>query len=118
MEPVDPGVKPTSTDTPAPTATAKPSLVERFKTLLLEYGPLAFLIHYTLFGLTVAGFYIAIQLGLQVEGSGGKAGTLLAAYGATQLTKPLRLAALLALTPAVARIPAVARRLERFRQSV
>ncbi len=117
MEPVDPGVKPTSTDTPAPTAAAKPSLMERFKTLLVEYGPLAFIIHFTLFGLTVGGFFIAIQLGFQVESSGGTAGALAAAYGAAQLTKPLRLAALLALTPAVARIPAVARRLERFRQN-
>ena len=104
-------------DTPPPASAtakvAKPTLAERFKTLLLEYGPVALVLHFLMFGLTVAGFYVAIQLGFQVESTGGKAGTLFAAYVAAQPTKLIRLPALFVLTPLVARIPPVARFIER-----
>ncbi len=92
---------------------AKPSLMARFKTLLLEYGPLALVVNYLIFGLVVAGFYVAIQLGFQADSTGEKAGTLAAAYAASQVVKPLRLAAVFVLTPLIARIPPVARFIER-----
>lgn len=129
MEPVEPGVNPPPTDTqpPPPAAPAKPSLKERFKTLLLEYGPLALILHYVIFGLTITGFAVAIRsgvqvgelaarFGLQMESTGSTATTYALAYGATQLTKPLRFAALFALTPLVARIPVVSRLLVRLKR--
>ncbi|WP_232293225.1 hypothetical protein [Stigmatella aurantiaca] len=109
-------MKPTSTDTvAAPAAAPKPSLLERFKLLVVEYGPLAIIINFALLFLTVAGFFVAIQLGFQAEGSGATAGSLAAAYAASQVVKPFRFAAVFALTPLVGRIPGVARWLQRNR---
>jgi hypothetical protein len=122
MSPVEPDVNPPLSDTPPPSEAAakpaqppvaKPSLMARFKNLLLEYGPLALLMNYVIFGLVIVGFYAAIQLGFQVESTGAKAGSWAAAYAASQVVKPLRLAAVFMLTPLVARIPPVARFIER-----
>ncbi|WP_342378088.1 FAM210 family protein [Myxococcus stipitatus] len=104
------------TSPPAPTQTAsaeKPSLMARFKNLMLEYGPVAIVTNFALLGLMLAGFYVAIELGFQPSSAGAKAGTLAAAYAATQVVKPLRFAAVFVLTPLIARIPVVARFLER-----
>jgi hypothetical protein len=114
MSPVEPPVKPTSTDTLPAQPAAKPSLMARFKTLALEYGPLALILHYTLFFLTVGGFFIAFKLGFGAESAGATAGTFAAAYAASQAVKPIRLAAVFALTPMVGRIPFVSRLLKRF----
>jgi hypothetical protein len=128
MPPVEPSVeKPTSTDTlpsangaapaaPSAKPLAKPSLVARFKTLALEYGPLALVIHYALFFLTVGGFFVAFKLGFKAESTGATAGTFAAAYVASQAVKPFRLAAVFALTPMAGRIPFVSRLLKRFWQ--
>lgn len=117
MSPVEPDVNPPVSDTPPPAEAtakpAKPSLMARFKTLLLEYGPLALVMNYVIFGLVIVGFYAAIQLGFQAETTGAKAGSWAAAYAASQVVKPLRLAAVFVLTPLVARIPPVARFIER-----
>jgi hypothetical protein len=119
MPPVEPDVKPSVSDTTPPASAtakaAKPTLAERFKALILDYGPVALALHFLMFGLTVAGFYVAIQLGFQVDSTGGKASALGAAYVAAQLTKPVRWIALFVLTPLVARIPPVARFIERNR---
>ena len=65
MPPVEPDVNPSVSDTPPPAEAAskpaKPSLMARFKTLMLEYGPLAIAVNYVIFGLVVVGFYAAIQ---------------------------------------------------------
>jgi hypothetical protein len=115
MPPVEPPVeKPTSTDTAPTQPGAKLSLIARFKTLVLEYGPLALVIHYTLFFLTAGGFFIAFKLGFQTESAGATAGTFAAAYVASQAVKPFRLAAVFAVTPMVGRIPFVSRLLKRF----
>ncbi|WP_164001098.1 hypothetical protein [Pyxidicoccus caerfyrddinensis] len=110
-------MNPPASDMPPPTEAAakpaKPSLMARFKNLLLEYGPLALLMNYVIFGLVIVGFYAAIQLGFQAESTGAKAGSWAAAYAASQVVKPLRLAAVFMLTPLVARIPPVARFIER-----
>ncbi|MCP3099030.1 FAM210 family protein [Myxococcus sp. K15C18031901] len=111
-------MNPSVSDTPppAPTSTAKaekPSLMARFKNLLLEYGPLAFVVHYAIFGLVLGGFYVAIKLGFRPESTGAQAGTWAAAYALTQVVKPLRLAAVFLLTPLVARIPPIHRFIER-----
>ncbi len=76
-------------------------LKERLSKLISDYGPVAFVTWFVLFGLTLAGFVLAIKLGFKPEGAAGGAGTLGAAYVATQLTKPLRILATLALTPVI-----------------
>ena len=77
---------------------------ERFKNLISEYGQVAFYTYFGLFALVLAGFALAIAWGVQVESAKGSAGVLGAAYVATKLTQPLRIAATLVLTPFVARI--------------
>jgi hypothetical protein len=114
MSPVEPPVKPTSTDTAA--TAPKPSLLTRFKTLVVEYGPLAIVLNFALFFVTVGGFFVAFQLGFRAESTGATAGTLAAAYAASQVVKPFRLAAVFALTPLVGRMPFVARWIQRHRQ--
>lgn len=78
--------------------------MERFKVLLAEYGRVAFATYFALFALVFAGFGLAIALGVQVASAEGGAGVLGAAYLATKLTQPLRIAATLVLTPLVARV--------------
>ena len=80
---------------------AKVSFSERMKALLAEWGPLLVVVWFTLFGLVLVGFVLAIQLGFEVESTAGTLGTWGAAYVATQLTKPLRLAATVIITPAL-----------------
>jgi len=83
-------------------AAKKPPLSERLKALFAEYGQLAIVIYLVIFVVVLAGFAVAIRFGVQVEGTAGAAGTLGAAWLATKLTQPLRIAAALALTPVVA----------------
>jgi hypothetical protein len=52
-----------------------------------------------LFAIVLVGFALAIQLGFETESTAGTLGTWGAAYVATQLTKPLRLAATVLITP-------------------
>lgn len=85
--------------TPAPT---KPSYRERFNHLLAEWGSLVLWVYFSIFAIVLVGFVVAIKLGFGVEGAAGTAGTLGAAYVATKLTQPLRIAATLVLTPALA----------------
>lgn len=83
-------------------------MAERLKRLVAQYGKLALMIYFAIFLLVLAGFAIAIQLGVEVQSAAGAAGTLGAAWVATKLTQPLRIAATLALTPVVGAI--IARR--------
>ncbi|MDY7226179.1 hypothetical protein SYV04_07275 [Hyalangium sp. s54d21] len=100
-------MKPTSTDTaPAPVAAAKPSLKERFKSLLVEYGQVAIIIYFVIFGLCIAGFAVAIPLGFKVEGASDTTNffaILGASWVATKVLQPLRILATLALTPVIGR---------------
>jgi len=78
--------------------------VERIKALLAEYGRVALATYFGIFALVFAGFGLAIALGMNVASVEGQAGVLGAAYVATKLTQPLRIAATMALTPLVARV--------------
>lgn len=82
-------------------APTQPSLKTRIEKLLAEYGPVFMVIYFSIFGLVLAGFAIAIGMGMQVESASGKAGTLGAAWLATKVTQPLRIAASAALTPLI-----------------
>ncbi len=76
---------------------------QKMEELLKEYGPIVLIVHFTLFFLTLAGFGLALNLGFHIQGTAGKAGLWAAAYGATELTKLIRLAITVALTPVVGR---------------
>lgn len=76
----------------------------KLKQLLAEYGWVAFSIYMTLFFGVLAGFYLAIAAGWAPESVAGKAGAFTAAYLATKLTQPLRIAATVVLTPLVGRL--------------
>jgi hypothetical protein len=76
--------------------------LEKLKTLMAEYGYVAIGTWFVIWALTLAGFAIAISLGVAIESASGGLGLLGASYLATQLTKPLRIAATLGLTPIVA----------------
>lgn len=71
--------------------------------LLTEYGAVAVVVYFAIFFAVLAGFWLAIHFGWRTHSAAGTAGTLAAAYVATKLTQPLRIAATLVLTPAVAR---------------
>ncbi|CAM3240951.1 MULTISPECIES: hypothetical protein [Corallococcus] len=112
MAPVQPDVKPSTPDIAPPETTTpaeKPSLMARFKALLVDYGPLAIVLNYVIFGLVIVGFWAAIRAGFQPQSTGAQAGAWGAAYIASQAVKPLRLAAVFVLTPLIARIPPVGR---------
>jgi hypothetical protein len=80
----------------------------RLKELLAEYGRVAVGTYFAIFFLVLAGFALALSQGVEIaslERSGTtEAGVLGAAYIATKLTQPLRIAATLALTPLVAAV--------------
>ncbi len=82
--------------------------LEKLKALLAEYGNVAIGTYLVIWLATLAGFAIAISLGVQVESASGGIGLLGASWLATKLTQPFRIAATLAATPLVA---AVLRRL-------
>jgi hypothetical protein len=77
----------------------KPPIKDRFKALMAEYGPLALGVYFTIFGIVLLGFALALDLGLDVGTPAGTAGLWATAYVATKLTQPLRILATLAVTP-------------------
>ncbi|HKY40631.1 MAG TPA: DUF1279 domain-containing protein [Polyangiaceae bacterium] len=77
---------------------------EKLKSLLAEYGNVALGTYLVIWVLTLAGFAIAISVGVQVEGAASGAGLAGATWLATKLTQPLRIAGTLALTPIVAAV--------------
>jgi len=80
-------------------------LKERWKALLAEYGRVALVIYLVLFVGSIVGFGIAISSGLDLgDWTGGKAGTIAAAWVATKFTQPIRIGVTLVLTPIVAGI--------------
>ena len=79
-------------------------LKTRYAGLVAEYGMVALGTWFALAALTFGGFVIAIRMGIEVEGAAESAGTFGAAYVALQVTKPIRIAATLVLTPLVATV--------------
>ncbi|HYD53755.1 MAG TPA: hypothetical protein VEA99_14055 [Gemmatimonadaceae bacterium] len=72
--------------------------------LLTEYGTVALVVYLVIFALTLTGFIVAIRFGWTPRGAAGSAGVLAAAYIATKLTQPIRIAATVVLTPIVAKL--------------
>ncbi|RMG11112.1 MAG: hypothetical protein D6731_16100 [Planctomycetota bacterium] len=89
-------------DEAEPEVGERPSLRKRYQSLIAEYGAIAVVTYLFIFACVLVGFAAAIQLGVRVEGASAQAGTWFSAWVATKVTQPLRIAATLALTPAVA----------------
>jgi len=87
-----------------------PAWREKLKVLIAESGAIVLWVYFGIFFAVLIGFALAIQFGANVQGVAGTAGTWGAAYLATKLTQPLRIAATLAITPALASL------LRRFRR--
>ncbi len=77
---------------------------KKIQALVSEYGPAAMVVYFSIFFSVWGSFYVAIKLGFDVEGAAESSGTILAAYLATKVTQPLRIAATFALTPIVAKV--------------
>lgn len=75
-----------------------------YKQLLAEYGRVAITVYLVIFAATLLGSWMAIRMGWRPAGAAGNAGTVAAAYLATKLTQPLRIAATVVLTPLVAKV--------------
>jgi hypothetical protein len=73
------------------------------KQIATEYGAVAVVVYLAIFAAVLLGSWAAIHFGWKPESAGGRVGSFTAAYIATKLTQPLRIAATLALTPLVAK---------------
>ncbi len=69
-----------------------------------RYGRAAIGTYVVIFAVTLIGSWLAIRAGVDVGTSVAELGTLGAAYAATKLMQPLRIAATLVVTPIVARV--------------
>jgi hypothetical protein len=87
-----------------PSASTKIPLSERLKALVVEYGSLALWVYFAIFALVLFGFAAAISMGVHVASRAMTVGTWGAAYVATKITQPLRIAATLVLTPVVMKV--------------
>ena len=79
-------------------------LKKTVQNLLAEYGTVAVIVYFTIFFAVLGGFWLAIRFGWRPTSAAGTAGTFAAAYIATKLTQPIRIAATLVLTPLVAKL--------------
>ena len=75
------------------------SLKERLRKVYAQYGVAAIVTWFSLFFLVLAGFVVAMETSM---GPGANAGSWVAAYVATEATKPIRIVITIALTPLVA----------------
>lgn len=86
-------------------ATERPP--SKLQAMLAEYGPPAVITYFVLAALTYAGCWIALSNGLEfagVEIGEGPWAMAFAAWLALKATQPLRIGAMLVLTPFVARL--------------
>ena len=82
-----------------------PRLVKKtVQNLLAEYGTVAVVVYFTIFFGTLFGFWLAIRFGWRPSSAAGTMGTWAAAYIATKLTQPIRIAATLVITPFLAKL--------------
>lgn len=77
---------------------------KKLKEILAEYGPIAMVVYLTIFAVVLLGFWAAIHLGWQPKSLTANVGGFTAAYLATKVTQPVRIASTLAITPIVAKV--------------
>ena len=80
----------------------KRTLKERLKEHLEEYGKVALITYITLSLLTIAGFSIAIAIGVEPSSATGMLGVIGAGWAAAKATMPIRILIVLAITPPIA----------------
>ena len=88
------------TNLPSPVVPVKKTIQK----LLAEYGTVAVVVYFVIFFAVLGAFWLAISLGWQPTSAAGSVGTFAAAYIATKLTQPLRIAATLVITPFIAKL--------------
>jgi hypothetical protein len=84
------------------TSGAKRTLKERLAAHMAEYGKIAIYTYIALSLATIAGFAIAIGVGVAPSSASGVFGVIGAGWLAAKATMPLRILATLGLTPLVA----------------
>jgi hypothetical protein len=72
--------------------------------VMTEYGTIGLLVYVALFFLVLSGAWAAIRMGWQPESVATNMGTFAAAYVATKIAQPVRIASTVVLTPIVARV--------------
>jgi hypothetical protein len=80
------------------------SFKDNFAEYVAKYGSVAVVVYFSIFAVVLTGMWVAIHLGWQPQSVTGNVGALGAAWVATKVTQPLRIAATLALTPLAARL--------------
>ncbi len=89
---------------PTPAPSPKRSLKERLSALMESYGRIAVYTYLALSLATIAGFSIAIGMGVTPSTATGTLGVIGAGWVAAKATMPLRILATLGLTPVVAAV--------------
>ena len=74
------------------------------KHILTEYGTIALIVYFAIFFLVLGGFWMAIRFGWRSDSTAAGVGTFAAAYIATKLTQPLRIAVTVVVTPFIAKL--------------
>lgn len=77
---------------------------ESLQRVMVEYGRVAVVVYLTIFLAVLVGAWAAIHFGWRPESVAGQVGTLTAAYIATKVTQPARIALTLVLTPIAAKV--------------
>lgn len=78
---------------------------DKLKLLLEEYGRIVLWVYLVIWLVVLAGFAVAISAGFNVKSASTSGlGVLGAAWLATKLTQPLRIAGTLALTPVISAV--------------
>ena len=75
----------------------------RWDAVKAEYGRIAIWTYLTLWVLVLLAYFLAIQLGLEVDVSSETTSALVGAWVAAKVTQPARILLTIALTPVVAR---------------
>ena len=84
-------------------------MTAKLKQLFVDYGPIAIVIHFSVFFMTWGGFYLALSSGVDLTQWDwlpdfvATGGNIAISYVITQAFKPIRLAITLLLTPIVGR---------------
>src|SRR5262249_52507349 len=81
---------------------AKPSLKQRLTALFEDYGKVAIITYFTLSGLAIIGFSVAIWVGAEPSTATGVLGVLFAGWALAKATMPVRILITLAVTPVIA----------------
>lgn len=74
----------------------------RLEALFTEFGTIAASVHFTVFLITMFGFWWAIGQGIEVTGAAKELGRIGSAWAAAKLTSPVRIGITLVLTPLIA----------------